>query len=135
MHLSGEKGYLMVRILSPTQKIILMLTKYFIKFEFFFCLQIFQATWLLTHLVVYVKCNCNGSFLGICAFLLEIGLSLFFCYGWSHTIHLPWKIEFVNKLLAHWPMSSVHQWFRRPWFNPRSRHTKDFKNSTGYVLA
>ena len=38
--------------------------------------------------------------------------------------------------LAHWPSGySVHQWSGRPGFNPRSRHTKDFKNGTLYLLA
>ena len=30
---------------------------------------------------------------------------------------------------------SVGQWTGRPGFNPRSRHTKDFKNGTWYLLA
>ena len=34
-------------------------------------------------------------------------------------------------ILAHWPSGySVRQWSGRPGFNPRSRHTKDFKNCT-----
>ena len=33
--------------------------------------------------------------------------------------------------LCHWPSEySVRQRSRRPGFNPRSRHTKDFKNGT-----
>ena len=31
--------------------------------------------------------------------------------------------------------TSVRQWSRRPGFNPRSRHTRDFKNGTWYLLA
>ena len=31
--------------------------------------------------------------------------------------------------------SSVRQWPGRPGFNPRSRHAKDFKNGTWYLLA
>ena len=27
------------------------------------------------------------------------------------------------------------QWARRPGFNPKLRHTKDFKNGTWYLLA
>ena len=30
---------------------------------------------------------------------------------------------------------SVRQWSGRPGFNPRSRHTKDFKNGTWYLFA
>ena len=30
---------------------------------------------------------------------------------------------------------SVHQWPRRPGFNPRSSHTKISKNGTRYLLA
>ena len=30
---------------------------------------------------------------------------------------------------------SVRQWSGRPGFNPRSDHTKDFKNGTWYLLA
>ena len=29
----------------------------------------------------------------------------------------------------------VHQWSGRPGFNPRSGHTKDFKNGTLYLFA
>ena len=37
---------------------------------------------------------------------------------------------------AHWPSGqSVRQWSGRPGFNPRSSHTKDFKNGTRYLLA
>ena len=32
-------------------------------------------------------------------------------------------------------MVSVHQWVRRPGFNPRSSHTKDSKNGTLCLLA
>ena len=32
-------------------------------------------------------------------------------------------------------VSSVRQWSGRPGLNPRSRHTKDFKNGTWYLLA
>ena len=32
-------------------------------------------------------------------------------------------------------VGSVRQWSGRPGFNPRSRHTKDFKNGTWYLLA
>ena len=38
--------------------------------------------------------------------------------------------------LIYWPSGSrFRQWSGRPGFNPRSRHTKDFKNSTWYFLA
>ena len=36
------------------------------------------------------------------------------------------------------PFNSIHsvcQWSGRPGFNPKSRHTKDFKNGTWYLLA
>ena len=36
-------------------------------------------------------------------------------------------------VLEFW--ESVPQWSGRPGFNPRSRHIKDFKNSTWYLLA
>ena len=29
----------------------------------------------------------------------------------------------------------IRQWFRRPGFNPWSRHIKDFKNGTCYLLG
>ena len=33
--------------------------------------------------------------------------------------------------LGHWPNElSVRQWSGRPWFNPRSSHTKGSKNGT-----
>ena len=34
-----------------------------------------------------------------------------------------------------WDLDSVCQWCGRPGFNPRSCHTKDFKNGTWYLLA
>ena len=32
-------------------------------------------------------------------------------------------------------VGSVRQWLKRSGFNPRSSHTKDFKNGTWYLLA
>ena len=41
------------------------------------------------------------------------------------------KCHYVNSKPAHWPIGlNVRQWSGRPGFNPRSRHTKDFKNGT-----
>ena len=38
--------------------------------------------------------------------------------------------NYIYSKLAHWLVSSVCQWSRRPGVNPRSHHTKDFKNGT-----
>ena len=38
-----------------------------------------------------------------------------------------WLIGLVGRVFANGP--------ERPGFNPRSRHTKDFKNGTWYLLA
>ena len=38
-------------------------------------------------------------------------------------------------IYAHWSCGlSIRQWSGRPGFNPRSHHTKDFKNGTWYLL-
>ena len=43
-------------------------------------------------------------------------------------------ILWINQKPFH-TRCSFRQWSRRPGFNPMSRHTKDFKNGTWYLLA
>ena len=53
----------------------------------------------------------------------------------THT-HTHTHIYIYIYILAHWPSGlSVWQWSERPGFNPRSRHTKDFKNGNPYHSA
>ena len=48
-----------------------------------------------------------------------------------------WQIylNFCKWLKISSDLPRVRQWSERPAFNPRSRHTKDFKNGTWYLLA
>ena len=42
----------------------------------------------------------------------------------------------LHKKMSHWIDGwSLRHWFGRLGFNPRSSHTKDSKNGTGYRLA
>ena len=44
------------------------------------------------------------------------------------SVILVWIKVYLNRLIGL--VGSVHQWSGRPGFNPRSNHTKDFKNGT-----
>ena len=50
-------------------------------------------------------------------------------------VEVYWQIFFVFTIFSFGPAVSVRQWPGRPGFNPRSSHTKDFKNGTWYHLA
>ena len=77
--------------------------------------------------------------------LLFIG-TIYNQYEWKkcfkQKIAYIWAIHvFASKTLGEtnspWSGSgySVPQWSGRPGFNPRSRHTKDYKNGTWYLLV
>ena len=77
-----------------------------------------------------MKCNQSGPGFELespCPFSTTITITprapyyYYYYYYYYCTVSLPsWQ--------------SVRRWSRRPEFNPRSRHTKDFKNVTWYLL-
>ena len=59
----------------------------------------------------------------------HVVMSIF--YDQNHYIKGTLKIQtLVLKEMCHRPKLSVCQWSRRPWFNPKSSHTKNSKNGT-----
>ena len=54
---------------------------------------------------------------------------------WWHTAEIFFYQEYLEAVIVYQRLLLVCQWSRRLGFNPRSRHTKDFKNDTWYLLA
>ena len=85
-----------------------------------------KALTAIDRLSIIWKCNLSDEIKHNFSEAAVVSVLLYGCTSWTLTKRIEKKPDGNGKKM----LRSVSEWSWRPGFNPRSRHTKDFKNGT-----